>query len=75
MTWLETIRQKFTKELERPVADNIIDRAIIERLPQDGEVSKVYEARWVWYHTILAVEIFFTNIILLGILIVIAIKL
>ena len=39
-----------------------------------GEVNKVYEARWVWYHTILAVEIFFTNILLLAILVVVSLK-
>jgi len=47
---------------------------VIEKLPADGEVTKVYEARWVWYHTILAVEIAFTNILLLAILIVVSVK-
>ena len=56
-----------------PVEDSPIEK-VIERLPQDGEVNKVYEARWVWYHTILAVEIFFTNILLLAILIVVSVK-
>ena len=37
--------------------------------------SEIYQSRWVWYHTILAFEIFFTNIILLAILLVLAIKL
>jgi len=56
-----------------PVEDSPVEK-VIERLPQDGEVNKVYEARWVWYHTILAVEIFFTNILLLAILIVLSVK-
>ena len=47
---------------------------VIEKLPDDGEVTKVYEARWVWYHTILAIEIFFTNILLLAILVVVSLK-
>jgi hypothetical protein len=47
---------------------------VIERLPHDGEVEKVYQARWVWYHTILAVEIAFTNILLLAILVVVSFK-
>ena len=29
--------------------------------------DKIYEARWVWYHTILAVELAIVIILLLGI--------
>jgi len=32
-------------------------------------VNKVYQSRWVWYHTILAFEIFLTNILLIAILV------
>lgn len=32
------------------------------------QVNQVYQSRWVWYHTILAVEIFLTNILLILIL-------
>ena len=70
MKWL----QKITGYFERPVEENIVDKAIIEKLPQDGEVNKVYQARWVWYHTILAIEIAFTNVLLLLILFVLAFK-
>ena len=34
------------------------------------ERDKRYEARWVWYHTILALELLMTNILLIGILVV-----
>ena len=47
---------------------------VIDKLPHDGEVEKVYQARWVWYHTILAVEIAFTNILLLAILVVLSFR-
>ena len=70
MNWFNNI----IKQLERPVEENPIDKAIVEKLPQEGEVNKVYEARWVWYHTILAVEIGFTNVLLLLILFVLAFK-
>ncbi len=70
MNWLN----KLTGYFEKPVEENPIDKAIVEKLPQDGEVTKVYQARWVWYHTILAVEIAFTNILLLAILFVLAFK-
>mgnify|MGYP005631254457 CR=1 FL=1 len=73
MAWIESIRNKFTTQLERPVEDNPLDKVIVEK-GDHPEVNKVYEARWVWYHTILAVEIFFTNILLVGILITLVIK-
>ena len=53
---------------------NPVDETIVNKIPQDGEVQKVYEARWVWYHTILAAEIFLTNILLLAILVTVALK-
>ena len=59
-----------------PVEENPVDKAILEKLP-DGEnkhVDEVYKARWVWYHTILAIEIAFTNVLLLLILFVLAVK-
>ena len=73
MKWLDKLRGKVTENLERPVEDNPLDQVIVEK-GNHPEVNKVYEARWVWYHTILAVEIAFTNILLLGILLVLAFK-
>lgn len=70
MNWLKKIVGVF----EAPVELNPIDKTIVEKLPQDGEVEKVYQARWVWYHTILAAEIFLTNILLLAILVTLALK-
>jgi len=68
MNWFNRLASKIEK------SDNLIDETIVNKLPQDGEVQKVYEARWVWYHTILAAEIFLTNILLLAILVTLAIK-
>lgn len=59
--------------LNRPVEENPLDRAIVEN-GTHPEVNKVYQARWVWYHTILAIEIAFTNVLLIGILLVLALK-
>jgi len=56
-----------------PVEESPVEK-MIDKLPHDGEVEKVYQARWVWYHTILAAEIFFTNILLIAILIVVSVK-
>jgi len=66
MKWVQTL-------LGLPTENSPVEK-IIEKLPDDGEVEKVYQARWVWYHTILAVEIFFTNILLLAILVVVSLK-
>jgi hypothetical protein len=66
MKWLE-------KLFGLPTEASPVEK-VIEQLPDDGEVTKVYEARWVWYHTILAIEIFFTNILLLAILVVVSLK-
>lgn len=65
---------KIVKFFERPVEDNPIDKVILEK-GSHPEVNKIYESRWVWYHTILAVELFFTNVLLLAILVLLAIKL
>ena len=56
-----------------PVEESPVEK-IIEKLPETDEVDKVYQARWVWYHTILAIEIAFTNVLLLLILFVLAFK-
>ena len=41
---------------------------LLDEMKQTFKVNKVYESRWVWYHTILAFEIFLTNILLILIL-------
>lgn len=72
MSWYK----KLLKRLERDVEENPLDKAIVEKLPgSDNEhVQEVYKARWVWYHTILAVEIAFTNILLIAILVAVVLK-
>ena len=43
--------------------------------PDDLTIENAYKTRWIWYHTILAIEIMFTNILLVAILLLIAFKL
>tara|TARA_Y100001958_G_C21118257_1_gene463142 strand:- start:43 stop:243 length:201 start_codon:yes stop_codon:yes gene_type:complete len=53
------------------------------RRPHQGEeevdtrvnIHTLYKHRWVWYHLILCIQMILTNILLIGILIVLAIKL
>lgn len=43
--------------------------------PADISVDNAYKTRWIWYHTILALELLMTNILLCAILATLAIKL
>ena len=43
--------------------------------PEELTIGNAYKTRWIWYHTILAIGIFFTNMLLLAILLLLAIKL
>ena len=43
--------------------------------PTELTIENAYKTRWIWYHTILAIEIFTTNMLLLAILVTLAIKL
>ena len=68
MGW-DWLTRKTKDALEADVEKNPLDKVIVEHGHKHPEVTKVYEARWVWYHTILAVEIFFTNVFLAAILV------
>lgn len=72
MNW----HKKVLKLMEKPVKENPLDVAITEKLPgaENEQVQEVYKARWVWYHTILAIEIAFTNILLIAILLALVFK-
>jgi hypothetical protein len=69
VAWFDSITKKAVKQLERDVEENPLDRIIVEKGTEVAEVEKVYQARWVWYHTILAIEIFCTNLLLMIIVI------
>jgi hypothetical protein len=43
--------------------------------PDDLTIENAYKTRWIWYHTILAGLMFFANMILLAIFLLLAIKL
>ena len=50
-----------------------LDGLITKRAGKVTE-EEIYRARWVWYHTILAIEIMFTNILLIAILVAVLLK-
>ena len=43
--------------------------------PDEVTIENAYKTRWIWYHTILAIGIFMTNVLLVAILTILAIKL
>ena len=43
--------------------------------PDDLTIEIAYKTRWIWYHTILAGLMFFANIIMFGIFLLLAVKL
>jgi|TARA_R110001606_G_scaffold111782_1_gene238473 hypothetical protein len=43
--------------------------------PDEITIENAYKTRWIWYHTILAIGIFMTNVLLIAILTLLAIKL
>lgn len=77
------LRNKIIDILDGPIEKNMVDKAIMQSFPtmedeidpSDITLQNAYKTRWIWYHTILAVLIFFTNIILLSIFLLLAIKL
>ena len=46
-----------------------------DKLFYNKTVKEVYQGRWVWYHTILGIELFIIIVLLTGILVVLGVKL
>jgi hypothetical protein len=71
MEWLT----KFWKKPEIKKETVIIDMMKDDTDPEELTIENAYKTRWIWYHTILAIGIFMTNILLVSILLLLAIKL
>jgi len=74
MNWISRI---LGKEQDKVVEEKklIVDMMEDDVDPEEVTIANAYKTRWIWYHTILAIEIFTTNIILIAILVLLAIKL
>ena len=58
------------------VEDDLVKKQIDDSPdPDDLTIENAYKTRWIWYHTILAGLMFFANIIMFGIFILLAVKL
>ena len=71
MEWLT----KFWKKPEIKKETVIIDMMKDDTDPEELTIENAYKTRWIWYHTILAIGIFMTNIVLIAIFLLLAIKL
>ena len=55
--------------------NQVIDIMADDVDPNEVTIENAYKTRWIWYHTILAIGIFMTNVLLIAILTLLAIKL
>jgi hypothetical protein len=64
-------------EEELKIKDNRIKVDVMadDTDPNEVTIENAYKTRWIWYHTILAIGIFMTNVLLISILLLLAIKL
>jgi hypothetical protein len=66
--WFNKVPEEEQKIIKIDVMKDDID-------PNEVNIENAYKTRWIWYHTILAIGIFMTNILLIAILLLLAIKL
>ena len=71
MSWLEKLGLVKQVKVEKKVIDVMKD----DIDPEEVTIENAYKTRWIWYHTILAIEIMFTNVLLVAILVALIIKL
>ena len=71
----------FTKFWKKPEPIEIKKETVVIDMmkddvdPDEVTIENAYKTRWIWYHTILAIEIFMTNILLIAILVALIVKL
>lgn len=70
-SWQNEADRQFEEGQQKQVIDMMADDVD----PNEVTIENAYKTRWIWYHTILAIGIFFTNILLTAILVVLALKL
>tara|TARA_A100001015_G_C14959783_1_gene700343 strand:+ start:907 stop:1131 length:225 start_codon:yes stop_codon:yes gene_type:complete len=73
--WNKFMEWAWKQEVEGVDAPKAIDMMADDVDPNEVTIENAYKTRWIWYHTILAIGIFFTNILLIAILVVLAIEL
>ena len=78
MEWFNKILRRSDKNLvldDKEEKKIVLDMMKDDTDPNEVTIENAYKTRWIWYHTILAIEIFMTNILLIAILVAIIVKL
>ena len=73
MKWLERYWPKKEEPQEQEV--RVVDMMEDDVDPEELTIANAYKTRWIWYHTILGLLMFFANIVLIAIFLLLAIKL
>ena len=68
-------KREADKQFEEAQKKKTVDVMKDDVDPEAVTIENAYKTRWIWYHTILAIGIFCTNILLTAILLLLAIKL
>ena len=75
MAWYDTPFWKKPEPIEIKKETVVIDMMKDDVDPAELTIENAYKTRRIWYHTILAIGIFTTNLLLIAILTILAIKL
>lgn len=81
MNWWDKILEwGFQREADKQFEETLKQKKVIDMMqddidPNEVTIENAYKTRWIWYHTILAIGIFMTNVLLIAILMILAIKL
>lgn len=78
--WDRFLEWGWQREANRQFAQAQTTKKVIDVMeddidPNEVTIENAYKTRWIWYHTILAIGIFMTNILLIAILTALIIKL
>ena len=78
--WDRFLEWGFQREADNQFEKTLEEKKVIDMMADDVDPNEVtienaYKTRWIWYHTILAIGIFMTKILLVSILLLLAIKL
>jgi len=75
MEWFKRFWKKPEEEVDTLSVPVTIDVMKDDIDPEEVTIENAYKTRWIWYHTILALELLMVNVLLVAILMVLAIKL
>ena len=78
--WDRFVEWSWQKEADIQFEEGQQQKQVIDMMANDVDPNEVtienaYKTRWIWYHTILAIGIFMTNVLLIAILTALIIKL